>query len=91
LLHEFATNSVKYGALSDHAGSINVSWNAGETLVMTWTETGGGGAEPSADRQGFGSLLIKATVGGLGGTIERDWQPGGLVITLAVPRNRLEH
>lgn len=91
LLHEFATNSVKYGALSDHAGSINVSWNAGETLAMTWTETGGGVAEPSGDQQGFGSFLIKATIGGLGGTFERDWQPGGLVITLAIPGNRLEH
>ena len=91
LLHEFATNSVKYGALSNHAGSINVNWNAGETLVMTWTETGGGTAEPSADQQGFGSLLIKATVGGLGGTIERDWRPGGLVITVSVPCNRLKH
>jgi PAS domain S-box-containing protein len=90
LLHEFATNSVKYGALSDHAGNINVIWNAGKTLVMTWTETGSGAAEPSADQQGFGSFLVKATVGGLGGTIERDWQPGGLVITLAIPRNRLE-
>jgi two-component sensor histidine kinase len=89
LLHEFATNSVKYGALSDHAGSIKVSWNAGETLVITWTETGGG-AEHPADQQGFGSFLIKATVGALGGTVERDWQPE-LVITLAVPRNRLKH
>ena len=91
LLHEFATNSVKYGALSDHAGSIKVSWNTGERLIITWTETGRAAAEPSADAPGFGSFLIKATVGGLGGTIERDWQPGGLVITLAVPRNRLEH
>ena len=90
LLHEFATNSVKYGALSDHAGSINVSCSAGETLVMTWTETGAA-AEPSADQQGCGSFLVKATVGALGGTIERDWLPGGLVITLAVPCNRLKH
>jgi PAS domain S-box-containing protein len=91
LLHEFATNSVKYGALSDIAGSINVAWNTGETLIMTWSEKGAGVAKPSPDHEGFGSLLIKATVNGLGGTIERDWQPGGLVITLAVPRNRLKH
>ena len=91
LLHEFATNSVKYGALSHQAGSINVSWLAGETLVMTWTEKGCDTSEPSADHLGFGSFLVKATVSGLGGTIERNWQLGGLVITLAVPRNRLEH
>jgi two-component sensor histidine kinase len=90
LLHEFATNSVKHGTLSDTAGVINVTWNAGETLIMTWAEKGASTAKPSPDHEGFGSLLIKATVSGLGGTIERDWQPDGLVITLAVRRNRLE-
>ena len=89
LLHEFATNSVKYGALAGGSGSIDITWNTGETLLMTWAEKGDGIAEPSSDHEGFGSILIKATVGGMGGTIERVWQPNGLVITLAVPAHRL--
>ena len=41
LLHEFATNSTKYGALSATAGQIQIHCaNHGETLVVTWT--GGG-------------------------------------------------
>jgi two-component sensor histidine kinase len=91
LLHEFATNSVKHGALSNIAGSINVTWNAGEMLIMTWSEKGGNTAKASPDHEGFGSILIKGTVSGLNGTIERDWQSGGLVITVAVPRDRLAH
>src|SRR5580693_3242972 len=42
LLHEFATNSVKYGALSATTGQIKVHCaDRGETVVLTWSEHGG--------------------------------------------------
>ena len=90
LLHEFATNSTKYGALSATAGRIQIQCaHHGETLVVTWTERGGAKVVPPTGNRGFGDFLVRTTIGGLGGEITRDWQPEGLVIRLSIPRARL--
>ncbi len=62
-LHELVTNAGKYGALSDGAGQVEISWSfdaggAGEeSFVMSWRERGG---PPVAapERQGFGTTVI---------------------------------
>lgn len=90
LLHELATNSTKHGALSAMPGRIQINCaNHGETLVVTWTERGGPEVAPPIGDNGFGELLIRTTIAGLGGEISRDWQPEGLVISLSIPRARL--
>ena len=90
LLHEFATNSVKYGALSRSTGNVEVEWHEGETITLYWRELGGPATRsPENSEHGFGGVLVAATVSELGGTIERDWQPQGLSICLTVPRARL--
>lgn len=90
LLHEFATNAAKYGALSSPNGRIDVQCaNDGERFVVTWSERGGPNVAPSM-AEGFGSMLARATVKGqLGGEIVREWTPEGLTIRLAVTRDRL--
>jgi two-component sensor histidine kinase len=62
-LHELATNSAKYGALSKMTGKVNVSWTiepdrAGSVLKFRWQERGGPPVSPPA-RQGFGTQLLK--------------------------------
>ena len=91
LLHEFGTNSAKYGALSAPKGQIEiVGAEHGQTLVLTWTERGGPAITSPPDCEGFGAILTRATVAGqLGGEISRDWRPEGLVIRLSLPRERL--
>ena len=91
LLHEFATNSVKYGALSSTAGQIEVHCaDRAENVVITWSEHGGPPVAPPIGKEGFGDLLVRATVTGqLGGDISREWKPEGLVIRLSVPRQSL--
>lgn len=91
LLHEFATNAAKYGALSSPEGTVDIRCDeAGDMLVLTWTERGGPLVERNADGDGFGSILGRATVRGqLGGEISREWNPEGLIIRLSVARNRL--
>jgi two-component sensor histidine kinase len=91
LLHEFATNSVKYGALSATTGKIEVHCaHRSETVVITWLEQGGPPVAPPAGDKGFGDLLVRTTVRGqLGGEISREWKPEGLVIRVSVPRERL--
>jgi PAS domain S-box-containing protein len=91
LLHEFATNAAKYGALSTPQGRINISGvEEADRFVLTWTENGGPPVYRRADGEGFGSLLARGTVQGqLGGEIVRDWKPEGLSIRLSVDRKRL--
>jgi PAS domain S-box-containing protein len=90
LLHEFATNSVKYGALSGTSGRIGVRWEIDGALVLSWTESGGPAiARPTDDQQGFGGVLVAATVAGFGGTIARDWRESGLTIQVTIPRDQI--
>lgn len=91
LLHEFATNSVKYGALSSTAGQIEVRCaDRAGNVVITWSERGGPPVAPPIGNEGFGDLLVRATVAGqLGGDISREWKSEGLLIRLSVPRERL--
>lgn len=89
LLHEFATNSVKYGALSTVSGRLDIQWSIDNALVLTWSEDNGVPIEPAAKEQGFGGVMVEATVAGLGGTIERVWHDAGLSIRVAIPLERL--
>jgi PAS domain S-box-containing protein len=92
LLHEFATNSTKYGALSATEGHIEIHCaDHGESVVMTWTERLGPSVKPPSGHEGFGDILIRATVSNqLGGEISQDWKPEGLVIRLSLPSSRLK-
>jgi PAS domain S-box-containing protein len=87
LFHELATNATKYGALSVHDGSVDIAIaREGDLVTLRWTERGGPRVVEPSGPQGFGSQLIElSAVRQLGGTVERDWQPGGLVMTVRIP------
>jgi len=91
LLHEFATNAAKYGALSTPTGCIDIVCSEADgQFVLTWTERGGPPVDHQSDGEGFGALLARATVNGrLGGEISRDWKAEGLTIRLSVSRDRI--
>lgn len=63
-VHELATNAIKYGALSNGAGTVSIDWTVrpasdGDNVVFTWKERGGpAAAEPNG--QGFGLRVIKS-------------------------------
>jgi PAS domain S-box-containing protein len=91
LLHEFATNATKYGALSTPKGTIDILCaDEGERFVLTWAEHDGPNIQSEPVAEGFGTLLSKATARGqLGGDIEREWRPEGLFLRLSILRQRL--
>lgn len=91
VIHELATNSVKYGALSCAEGFLDVSSRAdGERIELIWAETGGPPIVGHPELTGFGSRLIARTVSGqLGGDLTYDWQESGLVVTIALRQARL--
>jgi PAS domain S-box-containing protein len=92
LIHEFATNAAKYGALSVDTGRIDIDCaEAGDRFALTWCERGGPLVEQREDGEGFGSFLVRAALQShLGGEISRDWRPEGLTIRLSLARDRME-
>ena len=63
-LHELATNAVKFGALAQPAGRIEISWRVEEFdgaghLVLDWIETGVPLADPGPRRTGFGMDVLE--------------------------------
>lgn len=91
IIHELATNSMKYGALSEPTGTIDVSSaTEGDEIVLTWVERGGPTVQAPDSPAGFGSQLVKRSISGqLAGSIDYDWSEGGLIVTLRANRDRL--
>jgi two-component sensor histidine kinase len=85
LFHELATNAAKYGSLSIDQGAVEIEWDADEKdIPLQWRETGGPTTKPP-ERQGNGVRLVNATIQQLGGKIEYDWRPEGLIARLRLP------
>jgi two-component sensor histidine kinase len=93
VIHELATNSAKYGALSQPSGTLDVSCNAHDDndLVVMWTERGGPPVvAPAAALGGFGSRLMHRSMSAqLGGDIAFDWAVEGVVVALRISKARL--
>jgi PAS domain S-box-containing protein len=90
-IHEFATNAIKYGALSAPNGSVDIACRTnGEVFEIEWTERGGPPVDQSPKREGFGTTLARRSFAGdLGGTIASEWRREGLTIRLSTPVERL--
>ena len=91
VIHELATNSAKYGALSIASGTLDVSCNANDDeVVVMWTERGGPPVVKPVELHGFGSKLVHRSMAAqLGGTIAFDWSEEGVVVTLRMSKERL--
>jgi PAS domain S-box-containing protein len=91
LIHEFATNAAKYGALLEPDGQVVIDCaEDGSRFHLTWEERGGPPVVRRTDGEGFGSMLARGTVKGqLGGEISREWKPEGLKIRIDIPRSRM--
>jgi PAS domain S-box-containing protein len=91
--NELATNAVKYGAFSNDAGSIEITWTAvpspnGYRLILNWKEKGGPPVSPPV-RKGFGLQVIERGLAQeLDGLVNLDFQATGLICTLDFPTLR---
>jgi two-component sensor histidine kinase len=87
VLHELATNSAKYGALSTDTGKIAVFWTverngSGSVLKFKWQESGGPLVVPPV-RHGFGTKLLKAVFS----EVRLEYAVEGLKYEIDVPLN----
>jgi two-component sensor histidine kinase len=91
VIHELATNSAKYGALSVASGTLDVSCNANDDeVVVMWAERGGPPVIMPVNLQGFGSKLMHRSMAAqLGGNIAFDWSQEGVVVALHMSKARL--
>jgi PAS domain S-box-containing protein len=85
VLHELATNAVKYGALSTPGGRLTVEWERSpEWVDLSWVERDGP-AVSSPGASGFGSKIIQASVERqLHGSLEQRWEPEGLACLIRI-------
>lgn len=90
VVHELATNSIKYGALSSAKGTLEVECRAeGGEVEVVWTENGGPPTSKPG-RSGFGTKLVVSSLSDqLGGTIAASWRATGAIITLKMSQVRL--
>jgi PAS domain S-box-containing protein len=86
VLHELATNAVKYGSLSLPAGRVKVTWTLRQSLLtMTWEEIDGPRIQAPAAK-GYGTKVINASVvQQLSGSVDFDWRPSGLRFVMSAP------
>lgn len=92
VLHELATNAMKYGALADSGGTIAIMLtDAGDTIHLCWEETGGPAPAGPPNEPGFGTRLIDLAVRQqLGGDYTRAWTDNGLRIDMQIARSRIQ-
>jgi two-component sensor histidine kinase len=87
VIHELATNCVKYGAWSNEVGRVFCRWHVpkewedGASIVLTWRETGG---PPTAvpERTGLGTVLIEKSLPDT--TVERTFNGDGMVCIMHI-------
>lgn len=90
ILHELATNALKYGALSTPQGIVHLTWRV-ETdadrriLQVHWREENGPQVTPP-NGSGFGTRLIQFSAAqSLGGSAELKFEPAGLQVWVSAP------
>lgn len=61
-----------------------------DALAIVWTERGKPQVNGPVGEPGYGSTLVSRVMANqLGGSIERDWSPEGVIITLRLDKGRL--
>jgi len=91
-LHELATNAVKYGALAQPTGKLEVTWelradNPTPTVALEWRESGVS-IPPTgpAKRKGYGSELIESALPyQLSAKTKLEFGPDGVRCAIVVP------
>ncbi len=91
-LNELCTNAVKYGALSNSTGRIEIGSSIDEKaqrIKLIWTESGGPPVQKPT-RSSFGTRLIHRLAEQLHGEVRMKYHPTGFVYEVDVPLAALQ-
>lgn len=92
-VHELATNALKYGALREPSGRIEINWRVDEStvppqLIFDWRESGGPTVR-APRRKGFGTELLERTLSfELKARTELAFDAPGVHYSIAIPFSR---
>jgi PAS domain S-box-containing protein len=94
IVHELATNAVKYGALSRPGGHIVLDGktkrgDGGSIFIFTWKESGGPPV-PQPTRKGFGSMILLDLARQLARSVQLNFDPQGLNYELQIDLSAIE-
>ena len=91
VLHELATNSVKWGSFSVATGTVQIKTAViNGILEIEWKERGGLKLTEAPNHEGFGTKLVKRTIKDqFGGDVTYDWDPEGLTVSLTAITERV--
>ena len=92
VVHELATNALRYGALSTGLGHVRIAIEVlpdevrnGQKLHIRWQETGGP-VPTNFERRGFGSILIQNGMSKvIGSEIDVNYETSGVVVDITMP------
>ncbi len=89
LIHEMATNAMKYGALSNPAGRVTIALEPayGGRSAFRWRERGGPQVAPPPG-SGFGTRLLNQVLRPQGGEVKFDFDPLGFHARVEFPTVR---
>jgi two-component sensor histidine kinase len=89
-LNELCTNAVKYGALSNPTGRIEIASTTDETILkLTWTEKGGPPVKEPV-RPSFGTRLVNRLADQIHGKVRLQYEPSGFVYEIDIPLATLQ-
>jgi len=93
IVHELATNALKYGALSSPDGRISITGKVNRldgsgSFLFSWKESGGPRVSPPT-RKGFGGIILQEAAEQFG-DVTMDYLPGGLVYRLQIDLEEIE-
>lgn len=91
VIHELATNAVKYGALSMATGRVTIHTQRSDArFAIDWREQGGPAVLGAPVEHGFGTRLTELSIEQqLGGTLERHWLREGFRMKIDVALDRI--
>lgn len=89
-VHELATNALKFGALSERGGTLDIRWAVSDhRLCFQWIERADGPPLPNPERFGFGREFLERLMPyELDATSRFELSPQGLDVTLELPLQR---
>ncbi|MFU8825685.1 sensor histidine kinase [Yoonia sp.] len=86
IIHDLATNSAKFGALSSDVGKVGISCHArAEDIRIIWSE-----CHSAELNDEFDSEMTDRIVKQLNGSLSRDWTDAGLNVTLRFDKATLQ-
>ena len=90
-LNELCTNTIKFGALSNANGRVEIVWTIDEEkqrMRLTWTERGGPSVQHPT-RRSFGTRIMQTIGQKLKGAVQLSYDPTRFVYLIDVPLRSL--